>query len=130
MEAHAGWGAAVWSGDEGGLGVGAAFATARGYLGNGSSNNMTEYTRLLECLSRALSVRGPNVLFEVDSMLLAKQLARRQPWACRSENLIPVHRQCVSICDALTLLHILWDIRHKNREFLSDGRCAVESSNR
>ena len=85
VEVHAGWGAAVWSGDDGGLGAGAAFATARGYPVSDSSNNEAEYTGLLECLSRALRVRDPNVLFEVDSMLLAKQLARRQPWACRSE---------------------------------------------
>ena len=85
VEVHAGWGAAVWSGDDGGLGAGAAFATARDYPVSDSSNNEAEYTGLLECLSRALRVRDPNVLFEVDSMLLAKQLARRQPWACRSE---------------------------------------------
>ena len=77
VKAHAGWGAAVWSGHEGGLGAGAAFATARGYLGSDSSKDEAEYIGLLECLSRALRVRDPNVLLEVDSMLLAKQLARR-----------------------------------------------------
>ena len=59
VEAHAGWGAAVWWGDEDGLGAGAAFATARGYLGSDSSNNEAEYIGLLQCLSRALRGEGP-----------------------------------------------------------------------
>ena len=53
----------------------------------------------------------------MDSLILAKQLARRHPWACRSEILIPLHQQCVHVCDALTSLRISWDIRHINREF-------------
>ena len=72
---------------------------------------------LFESLSRALRLRDPNVLFEVDSLILAKQLTRRHLWACRSENLIPLHQQCVHVCDALTPLRISWDIRHIYREF-------------
>ena len=85
VKAHAGWGAAVWSADDRGLGAGVAFATARGFLGNEYSNNQAEYIAPFECLSRALGLQDPNVIFEVDSLLLAKQLARHLPWACRSE---------------------------------------------
>ena len=107
----------MWSADDRGLGAGVAFATARSFLGNEYSNNQAEYIALFECLSRALRLQDPNVIFEVDSLLLAKQLARHHPWACRSENLIAVHQQCVHVCDALPSLHISWDIRHIYREF-------------
>ena len=107
----------MWLADERGSGAGVAFATARGYLGSEYSNNQVEYFALLECLSRALRLRDPNVLFEVDSLIPAKQLARRHPCACRSENLIPLHQQCVHVCDALTYLRISWDFRHIYREF-------------
>ena len=116
-ETLAGWGAAVWSADARGLGAGIAFATARGFLGNDYSNNQAEYFALLQCLFRALRLQDPHVIFEVDSLILAKQLARHLPWACRSENLIALHQQCVHVCDSLSALHISWDIRHIYREF-------------
>ena len=65
----------------------------------------------------ALRLQDPHVIFEVDSLILAKQLARHLPWACRSENLIALHQQCVHVCDSLSALHISWDIRHIYREF-------------
>ena len=102
-ETLAGWGAAVWSADARGLGAGVAFATARGFLGNDYSNNQAEYFALLQCLFRALRLQDPHVIFEVDSLILAKQLARHLPWACRSENLIALHQQCVHVCDSLPL---------------------------
>ena len=78
-ETLAGWGAAVWSADARGLGAGVAFATARGFLGNEYSNNQAEYFALLQCLFRALRLQGPHVIFEVDSLILAKHLARHFP---------------------------------------------------
>ena len=116
-ETLAGWSAAVWSADARGLGAGIAFATARGFLGNDYSNNQAEYFALLQCLFRALRLHDPHVIFEVDSLILVKQLARHLPWACRSENLIALHQQCVHVCDFLSARHISWDIRHIYREF-------------
>ena len=107
-ETHASWSAAVWSADDRGLGAGVAFATARGFLGKDYSNNQAEYIAPLQCLCRALRLQDPHVIFEVDSLLLAKQLARHLPWACRSENLIALHQQCVHVCDSLSALHISW----------------------
>ena len=66
---------------------------------------------------RALRLQDSHKIFEVDSLILAKQLARHLPWACRSENLIALHQQCVHVCDSLSALHISWDIRHIYREF-------------
>ena len=57
------------------------------------------------------------MIFVVDSLILAKQLARHLPWVCRSENLIALHQQDVHVCDSLPAPHILWDIRHICREF-------------
>ena len=116
-ETLAGWGDAVWSADARGLGAGLAFAAARGFLGNDYSNNQAEYFALLQCLFRALRLQDPHVIFEVDSLILAKQLARHLPWACRSESLTALHQQCVHVCDSLSALHISWDIRHIYREF-------------
>ena len=99
------------------MGAGIAFATARGFLGNDHSNNQAEYFALLQCLFRALRLQDPHVIFEVHSLIIAKQLARHLPWACRSENLIALHQQCVHVCDSLSALHISWDIRHIFREF-------------
>ena len=76
-ETLAGWGAAVWSADARGLGAGIPFATARGFLGNDYSNNQAEY--FAQCLIRALRLQDPHVIFEVDSLILAKQLARHLP---------------------------------------------------
>ena len=64
----------MWSADNRGLGASVAFATARGFLGNEYSNNQAEYFALFECLSRALRLQDPNVIFEVDSLLLAEQI--------------------------------------------------------
>ena len=76
-ETLAGWGAAVWSAD------------ARGFLGNDFSNKQAEYFALLQCLFRALRLQDFHVIFEVDSLILARQLARHLPWACRSEISLP-----------------------------------------
>ena len=109
-ETLAGWGAAVWSADARGLDAGIAFATAY-------SNNQAEYFALLQCLFRALRLQDPHVIFEVDSLILAKQLALHLPWACHSENLIALHQQCVHVCDSLSAFHISWDTRFFDREF-------------
>ena len=79
-ESLADWGAAVWSADARGFGAGFAYATARGFLGNDYySNNQADHFALLQCLFRALRLQDPHVIFEVDSLILAKQLARHLP---------------------------------------------------
>ena len=99
------------------LGAGRGLATACDFLGNVYSNYHTDSLPFFSVLFRALRLQDPHVIFEVDSLILAKQLARHLPWACRSENLIALHQQCVHVCDSLSALHISWDIRHIYREF-------------
>jgi hypothetical protein len=62
-------------------------------------------------------VRDAAVIFQVDSMLLARQTARYRPWACRSLDLMPIHSECVEIGGRLTEQGIDWDIIHIYLEF-------------
>ena len=113
----AGWGAAVWRATEDGRGNGPPLAFARGLLGNDVSNNVAEYEGLRSCMRRALRIKDPMVVFEVDSMLLARHLAHHRPWACRSENLLQINIDCVRIGKDLSNSGVLWEIRHIYREF-------------
>ena len=118
-ESTAGWGAAVWMHTLDGRGSGAPMATARGFLGSNVlvSNNVAEYAGLRACMQRAAASLDPLALFEVDSMLLARHMARVSPWACRWENLFELHGDCVRLGDALEVNGTTWDIRHIYREF-------------
>ena len=113
----AGWGAAVWPASATGLGSGPPAAEARGFLGPGVTNNVAEYRGLLECMMRAMRRDDQLVLFEVDSMLLAMQMAQHRPWACRSESLIDLHVGCVEAGTELTRSDKAWRVRHVYREF-------------
>jgi len=120
-DSMASWGAAVWPATLEGYGAGRPVATARGWLGFNASNNVAEYHGLKVCMRRAVQRLDPSVLFEVDSMLLSRQLARRRPWACRCEDLLDVHRGCVDLGMLLEARGVEWDIRHVYREFNQVG---------
>ena len=113
---EAGWGSAVWSATLDGRGVGPPAAVCRGYLGD-ASNNVAEYSGLRECMDRAVRILDRTVVFEVDSMLLAMQMARRRPWACRSESLIGFHEVCIRLGEQLSRNNVDWLVRHVYREF-------------
>ena len=113
----AGWGAAAWGATPEGRGIGPPAATSRGFLGYDVSNNVAEYNGLLQCMRRATHVRDVLVVFEVDSMLLAKQMAWHQPWACRSLDLVPLHTVCTNLGQTLTELGIVWHVQHIYREY-------------
>ena len=68
-------------------------------------------------MRRAVTRLDLHILFEVDSMLLAKQLARYGPWACRSENLLELHCECVRLGQDLDAAGVEWRVRHIYREF-------------
>ena len=79
-----GLGSVVWHPSANGSAQGPAVASSRGFLGENVTNNVAEYEGLYQCMNRAARVRARNVIFQVDSMLVAQQLARHRPWACRS----------------------------------------------
>ena len=107
-------GAAYWQ--PGSLGKGPPAEKAREYLGTGVSNNVAEYRGLQESMRRA--ARRPQdkvVVFEVDSMLLAKQM--RHIWACRNASISPLYDDCCELGDQLTEMGVHWSIRHIYREY-------------
>ena len=113
----AGWGAALWKPTEEGLGAGPPDATAHGHLGEGASNNVAEYVGLCQCMRRATRGLDPNVVFQVDSKLVAQQLAKHGAWACRSPDLIPLRDECRALGTVLDHQYIIWEVRHIYREF-------------
>ena len=116
-ESAAGWGSAVWAATPAGLALGPPAASARNFLGYNVSNNIAEYRGLIECMRRAVRRLDAEIIFDVDSMLLAKQLARYHPWACRSQDLLPLHEECVRLGAGLDASNVRWEIRHIYREF-------------
>ena len=109
----AGAGAAYWA--PGSRGLGAPLEKARRYLGRGASNNIAEYSGLLECMKRAARKGDEEVVFEVDSMLLARQIGHE--WACRSPTLVPYYTECLEMGEILEAAGISWTIRHIYREY-------------
>ena len=107
----------MWNGTAAGLGIGPPMATSRGFLGEDVSNNVAEYAGLRECMLRAARCLDEDALFEVDSMLLARQVARYRPWACRSASLLELHAECVELGERMNVAGIDWDIRHIYREY-------------
>ena len=81
-----------------------------------SATNVAEYRGLQESMRRA--ARRPQdkvVVFEVDSMLLAKQM--RHIWACRNASISPLYDDCCELGDQLTEMGVRWTIRHIYREY-------------
>ena len=111
-----GWGAAMWVATPEGLAVGPPNAFARGHLGE-ASNNVAEYVGLSYNLRRATRARDPIVVFEVDSKLVSRQLARHDAWACRSADLQPLRDACRLLTDELSNAGINWSVIHIFREF-------------
>ena len=60
---------------------------------------------------------GPSAVFEVDSMLVARQMVDIHPWTCRSAGLADLHKQCVHVAEFLTQHNITWNVRHNYREY-------------
>ena len=93
---------------------------ARGYLGN-TSNNIAEYEGIRACLLRALEVSrvGDFVLFEMDSLLVARQLlvVGIGKFACRSTSLSGTLLDCIILGRRLDSLGVSWRIRHVYREY-------------
>ena len=94
----------------GSRGLGAPLEKARRYLGTGVSNNIAEYSGLLECMKRAARKGDKEVVFELDSMLPARQIGHE--WACRSPTLVPYCTDCLEMGEAMEAAGISWTIRH------------------
>ena len=117
MGLSGGWGSAVWQATAEGIGVSPPFATAFGHLGEQISNNVAEYLGLKVCLSRAVRLLDPHVVFQMDSLLVARQMARRNAWACRSPDLLPLRNECRVLGEILSESGVVWEVSHIFREY-------------
>ncbi len=109
---NAGYGAAFWP--TGSCGLGAPTGAFREHIGD-ASNNVAEYSGVEVCFRRAVNQNDRKVLFEVDSLLLAKQLSSQ--WGCRRETLQAFYVTCCGHADELSKQGKSWRIRHIYREF-------------
>jgi ribonuclease HI len=83
--------------------------TGGGYIGI-STNNVAEYTALLEALRFVLAKGIQSVEVRSDSLLLVKQLSGE--YKLRSPNLMALHEECKSL-----LKRMQWyEIKHVRRE--------------
>ncbi len=108
----AGDGAAFWP--SGSQGKGAPSGTFREFAGS-ATNNIVEYKGLEASFRRAVRQPDSNVLFEVDSMLLNKQISSE--FGCRSELLRPAYIACSEFAEEMAAQGKKWRIRHIYREF-------------
>ena len=108
----AGYGTAVWKPGE----SGEPHAWCRASIGR-ASNNVAEYEGLKEGMRRAARAGDPCVVFEVDSFVVAKHMAHRNAWACKTKALKEHYKTCRALGQELTEKGVKWEVRHIYREF-------------
>ena len=115
---EAGWGAAWWA--AGADGRGEPDATATGYLGNGVSNNISEYSGMRACLMHAVRRTRRNrargvIVVQGDSTLTTKQM--RGEMGCRSEALRHIFAECCRLATEIREAGLDLRFEHTYREF-------------
>ena len=95
-------------------------ARAARYLGD-VSNNVAEYEGVLQALLHASQHPRPNLIFRVDSLLVARQL--QGIWACRSAHLLDQYERAIDILNSLRGAPQISSVavEHVYREFNSDA---------
>ena len=86
------------------------------FLGD-ATNNTAEYTGILHALRYAASHPCQRLCFQVDSLLVARQL--QGCWACRSPDLIPLYEEALHLLTTLRSDPLVEDVivEHIYREF-------------
>ena len=112
---RASYGAAYWPPGRHAAGEPAA-GTFRMYIGD-ASNNVAEYHGLRAAMQRAVRRPDREVVFQVDSDLVAKQMARVNAYVCRADGLMPLHHDCNQLGKALEERGVSWEVRHVYREY-------------
>ena len=89
-----------------------------------ASNNVAEYEGLKTGMRRATRAGDTSVIFEVDSYVVAKHMAHRNAWACKTKALKEHYKTCRALGQELTEKGVKWEVRHIYREFnqTADGR--------
>ena len=81
------------------------------------TNNVAEYCGLRTCMERAVAAGDRHVVFEVDSDVVAKHMAKRDGYMCGSTDLRPYYEDCWKLGQKLTAKNIAWEVRHIYREY-------------
>ena len=66
------------------------------------TNNVAEYCGLRICMERAVVAGDSHVVFEVDSDVVAKHMAKRDGYTCGSTDLRPYYEDCWKLGKKLT----------------------------
>ena len=109
---RAGYGTAVWRTGE----SGEPHAWFRASIGR-ASNNVAEYEGLKAGMRRATRAWDTSVIFEVDSYVVAKHMAHRNAWACKTKALQEHYRTCRALGKELTDKGVKWEVRLICREY-------------
>ena len=114
------YGGAYWKpgrvGDRRALATPPPDATIKIFIGD-ATNNIAQYKGLLEALRRAVRTGDRRIIFEVDSYLVARQMAEMDAWVCKADSLRSLHAECRVLCDELSDKGIGWTVRHIYREY-------------
>ena len=78
---------------------------------------MAEYQGLLACMERAAREENETVIFQVDSSLVANQMAHHGAWAFRSLDLLPLRDACRQVGRILDAANVSWSVHHIYREY-------------
>ena len=109
---RAGYGTAVWRTGE----SGEPHAWFRASIGR-ASNNVAEYEGLKEGMRRATRAGDTSVIYEVYSYVVAKHMAHRNAWACKTKALQEHYKTCRALGKELTDKGVKWEVRHIYKEF-------------
>ena len=82
-----------------------------------ATNNIAEYSGLREALRRAVRTTDRKIIFEVDSDVVARQVAEMSAWVCRAESLRDLHDDCRALGEELSDRGAEWSVRHVYREY-------------
>ena len=105
----AGYGSLVRDAD-----TGSVLARRNGFLGT-TTNNVAEYTGLIEALRAAQSIDpGADIEVRMDSKLVVEQVSGR--WQVKHEGLKPLAREAVSLTATFPAVRLTWVPRARNKD--------------
>ncbi len=84
--------------------------------GRGMTNNVAEYTAVIEAMRRLLDthIQGEQVVVKTDSQLVVHQLTGQ--WAVKAPTLRPLYRQAARLSRQLGRVRFRWIPREQNEE--------------
>ena len=112
---RAGWGVAMWAPDNSSQDTPTLTCCGAVPAELCQTNNVAEFFGVLTAFRRAQRVQHTAVVFQVDSMLIARFI--QGTWGCHSRHLRPLFELCRHIGRSLTDRGIQWHIEHIYREY-------------